>query len=144
MGDHGDEGEQQHVGDEDRGVEHAVAVGVEHHAEPQPGRRHVHRVRGALRGGQDGREGHEDQAGAGLVQTQHDRDRTPVHKSVPTHHNAGVMLVMILSVPIIANYKLSSIINYQLSSQGTTRGKILGTVRDDQEGSSTRGTGETN
>ena len=52
MGDHGDEGEQQHPGDEDRGVEHGACVGLEHQSQPQLGGGHVHCLRGALCSGQ--------------------------------------------------------------------------------------------
>ena len=52
MGDHGDEGEQQHPGDEDRGVEHGACVGMEHQSQPQLGGGHVRCLRGALCSGQ--------------------------------------------------------------------------------------------
>ena len=52
MGGDGDEGEQQHPGDEDRGVEHGAGLGLEHQPQPQSGGGHVYCVRRALCGGQ--------------------------------------------------------------------------------------------
>ena len=90
VGHHGHEGEQQHPGDEDLRVEHAVDLGMEHHTEPQLSGRHVHRVRGAVRSRQDRRKRHQDPSSPRPVQAQHDRDRAAVHQPVQAHHDAGV------------------------------------------------------
>ena len=54
VGYNGDEGEQQHPGDEDWGVEHGAGLGLEHQPQSQSGGGHVYCVRRALRGGQVG------------------------------------------------------------------------------------------